>query len=284
VTKEHLPMVSPSTLSSYQRRVVWLISQGHTVTGAAGIIGTHVQSVKDSLRIARSKLSSRTNAEAVLKAYRLGIIGAWEICGSRTGYLHHMDLDEDACPACRRAHTEWMLKGRFLAVPEDGSGEEPAERVPQPLLPEQVRILKAFQCGRTHREIQAMWGCGRSRLHRLVTDMYVRLCVDDVYRDARREAAIRAGKEQGYLAQEAPVLPPVVLPPGQGVLTEIQVRTLKAVRDRTLQQAAEFLGIPRSSLSSRLNSVYFKLGVSGLPREDKREAALKEAVNLGYSV
>jgi DNA-binding NarL/FixJ family response regulator len=270
-----MPVEAIPTLSSYQRRVLWLLSQGNTVKEVAALLHTHPTSVTDSALSFRRKLHVRTNIQAVLRAYQLGLLGVREDCGTRASYLRHLNADEDACPACRTANVAWLFQQ---------SQPAPVVREPQPLHPAQVKLIRALHGGRTHREIQFTWGVGRSRLHRTITDMYARLGVEHVPREQRREAALIAAREQGYIGAVAPVLPPPVIPALNRSLTPLEQATLAAVNGRTLAEASEELGIPRSSVSSRLHAIYYKLGVSYLPRKDKRQAALEEARNRRYSV
>jgi DNA-binding NarL/FixJ family response regulator len=220
-------------------------------------------SVTDSLTAIRRKLSARTNAQAALLGYLAGAIGLHEDCGTRTAYLRHGDADEDPCPACKAANFRWLKQQ-----------SEPRREV-QPLTDVQVRILKAFHCGRSHRDLQSLWGVSRSTLHRQVADMYVRLCVDTEPREIRRERALQEAQRLGLLSLQTPPrkpLPP--LPPRPGQLTELELKTLRAVDGWTLTEAAVRLGIPRTSVSSRLHNIYRKLGIMHLPRGEKRAAAL----------
>ena len=263
------------TLSRYQARVMWHLSQGNTPTEVAGIIGADRQSVTSAAVLVRAKLNARTNTQAVLLCYQLGLIGRYSWCGDRRGYLRHMETDDPACPACRRANLDWVLLGPRVDA-------EAAE--PEPLDEVHVRLLKALHGGRTKDQIMQAWGVGRSRLTRTTTEMYRRLGVSHLPRDLRREAAFKAGQKQGYLGKVPPQLPPPPVGAGSGRLTDLEVYTLKSLEDRSLRQAAEYLGIERSSVSSRLHHIYVKLAVNHLPREDRRKAALKEARNQGYPI
>jgi DNA-binding NarL/FixJ family response regulator len=263
-------MTSAATLTGYQRRVLWLLSQGNNTTETAQIMGTDRNSVADSLAVARRRLGARSNTQAVVLAYRLGLVGVHERCGSRASYLRHIEADEDACPACKRANHEWVLRGGDLR--------------PEPLDEAQVRLLKALHCGRTVRELALSWGLSKIKMERMISELYRRLDVTGVPRDVRREAAVRAGQERGYLAQVPPPVGPVAVRPGPDTLTPTEVLTLSVLRDRSLSQATEILGVNRSAVTTRLSNIYVKLGVSSVPWRERRGAALKEARNLGYSV
>lgn len=268
-------MTTRPTLSRYQHRVMWLLSQGNTPTEVAQIIEADRQSVTSACVLVRAKLNARTNTQAVLLCYRLGLIGLYETCGTRSSYLRHMDRDEPACPACKHANNEWVMCGP--KVDAQAADPEPLDEV-------HVRLLKALHCGRTKEEIMLSWGVGRSRLTRHITEMYRRLGVSHLPRDVRRDAAVKAGQKQGYLGQVAPKPPPLPPRSGSGRLTDLEVHTLAALRDCSLRQASVRLEIPRSAVSSRLHCIYVKLGVNHLPRDDKREAAIKAARNQGYAL
>lgn len=260
----------PVYYSRFQRRVLWHLTQGLTVKQTAEAMGVNRTSVIDSLLIIRRKADARTTTQAVLKAYLDGAVGPRADCGTRAAYVRHLDADEDACPACRRANLVWL---------KSHSEDAPA---PRPLTSAQVRIIRAFHCGRSHADLQQQWGVSRGRLYRAVTDMYARLGVTEIPREERRERALEVAQEQGYLTAEAPVR----LPPVQGrpqALTAREKETLAAVQGGVpLSRAAAVLGITAPSLASRLTEIYRKLGVSHLPRRSKRAAALRVAAHKGY--
>lgn len=259
-------------LTRYQRRVLWLLSQGHTVSQAAVLLGTPRQSVTDSASQARRKLNSRTNTQAVLKAYTDGHIGPYEDCGTRDTYLRHQAQNEDACPACRRANREWLDRSARASDPV------------RPLSTAQIRLVRAFQVGRTQRQIRALWGLSRSQTERLVTSLYSSLGVSGCPRELRRERALEAALALGYLNPAALPQPCPVLPPASTRLTPTELRVLSTSEGRTLAETAALLGTERTTISSHLNRIYSKLGVGHLPRSAKREAALKEARNQGYEL
>lgn len=270
-TKEPI-MTKPVVLSRYQRRVLWLFSQGYNVQEVAAEIGTVRQSITDAALVIRRKFGARTSAQAVLMAYIQGHLGVHEDCGTRASYVRHLDAGEDACPACRNANARWLKK---QSEPEGYSA---------PLTDVQVKLIRALYAGRTHRELNLNWHVGRSTLHREVTDMYRRLGVADVPRELRREQAFQEAIRRGVLGPVAPKVPPLDLGPSGLPLTKLEQETLHAVDGRTLTEAGAVLGISRTDVSSRLHLVYTKLGVTHLPRNDKRAAALAEARRRGYAV
>lgn len=259
-------------LSRFQRRVLWHLSQGYTVKRTAEQLHTARTSVIDSLVAVRRKLGAATTAQAVLMAYVQGHIGPGENCGTRASYLRHMDSGEDACPACRVANARWL--------------QQKSEPVPdtRPLKDVHVRIIRAYQCGRSQADLMQMWGVSRGQLHRAVTEMYARLGVGDAPREMRREAALEAAQEQGYLRADAP-FPVAPVRGARSTLTAREKEILAAVDGGVpLSVAAPRLGLTAPSLSSRLTEVYRKLDVAHLPRKSKRTAALHEARRRGYPV
>lgn len=259
-------------LTRYQRRALWLLSQGHTPSKAAVLLKVPRQSVTDSLFHARRKLGAQTNIQAVLAAYVQGVIGEREDCGSRDAYIRHQSRDEDACPACLRANREWIER------------PPPAACARAPLTEPQVRLVRALHVGRTQRQIRMLWGLSRNQVERQITSLYTVLGVVGEPREVRRERALEEALRQGYLNPAVGRQPCPVLPPAASRLTPAELRVLSAVDGRTLTEAAALLGTQRTTISSHLNRAYTKLGVGHLPRNDKREAALKEARNQGYDV
>lgn len=265
-------MPANQPLSTYQRRVLWHLSQGLTVSETARTIGTPRQSVTDSSALARRKLGASTNIQAVLLAYLAGEIGTHLDCGARRSYVRHLGRDEDPCPACKRANTAWIeAQSRPVSPPE-------------PLTEAEVRLLRALHVGRTHLQLQQLWGVSRSVLHRAISELYRKLRVDGEVREIRRERAIAAGLELGYLHRDVPPAAQVRLPPSARPLTEREQETLRAVNGRSLTEASAVLGIPSTSVSSRLHLIYTKIGVHHLPRRDKRATALDLARQQGYRV
>lgn len=261
---------APPYLSRFQRTVVRHLMQGLTVKETAAEMKTARPCVVDSLVIIRRKLDAATTAQAVLKAYVLGCTGPGIDCGTRHGYVRHLERNEDADPACRYANQLWLK-----------AQDAPQPRV-RPLTEAQVRIIRAFHCGRSHADLMQAWGVSRNQLHRAVTDMYDRLGVKDVPREERRERALEAARERGLLRAERPS----ALPPVRGATVELTAREREILRavdgSMPLSEAAPVLGMPVTSLSSRLTEIYRKLDVAHLPRKSKRASALRVARARGY--
>lgn len=258
-------------LSARQRRVLWLLSQGEGMEQVALTLRTHRTSVRDSAVSARRKLSCRTTLQAVLRAYQLGVIGPWEDCGSRLAYVRHQDKDEDPCPACRIANRIWVAE----------SAQPPA----QPIRPTdaQVRLLRAFHAGRTYDDIMQAWDISRAKLHREVSDVYRRLGVSAVPRDERRAAALRVAQGMGLL-RRGPVTQTSPTSQTQP-LSDLEVQTLRTLAEgHTIGKAAAVLGVPRTTVSSRLHIIYRKTGVLDVHPHNRRRACFKAAREQGYPV
>src|SRR5689334_24061427 len=223
-------------LSIRQRRVLWLLSQGHDIRSAGELLNTHKTSVRDSALSARRKLGCRTTVQGLLVAYQLGIIGDHEDCGTRLSYLRHLEKEEPACPACRRANAEWVDRPAPVLVPLDEV---------------HVRLIRAFHAGRTYEDILANWHISRGKLHRLVTETYSRLGVSGLHREERRAAALKTAQGLGLLRRSAvqQERPNVVQP--LGLTEEMTLRSL--AEGRTLSEAAVALGVTRTVVSSRLH-------------------------------
>lgn len=257
---------TPPHLSVRQRRVLWLLSQGHDAKGVADLLRTHKTSIRDSALSARRKLGCRTTVQGVLVAYQLGVIGDHEDCGSRLSYLRHLDKGEPACPACRRANAEWVDHPAPVLVPLDEV---------------HLRLIRAFHAGRTYEDLQSNWGISRGKLHRLVTETYTRLGVSGLHREERRAAALKTAQGLGLLrrgpvSQERPegAVQPL------GLTEEMTLRSL--AEGRTLSEAAVALGVTRTVVSSRLHIIYRKLAVLDVPDRNRRRAAIKAARDQGY--
>lgn len=269
-------MTDAPLLSIRQRYVLWLMSQGYSTVSAGQQFHPPLKKnvIIDCCLHIRRRLGVRTTAQAVAVGIHTGEIGPYRDCGSRQTYLRHLDNDEDACTACRNANRRWLK--------EQASPPSPA----RPLTPVQIKIIRAFDAGRSHRDLQAGWGVSRAKLHRAVADMYIRLGVSQVPRQDRREAALAEARRRGHLRRDATELRPVRTLNASDKLTLKQQRILFAVQPTpegavSLAQAARNIGITRTSLSTRLCEIYRKLDVTHLPRCEKRTAALRIAQERG---
>lgn len=270
--KEAIAMADLPLLSSRQRYVLWLMSQGYSTVSAGQQFRPPLKKnvIIDCCLHIRRRLSVRTTAQAVAVGIHTGEIGPYRDCGSRQTYLRHLDNDEDACTACRNANRRWLKEQACPPPP------------PRPLTDVQIRIIRAFDVGRSHRDLQASWGVSRAKLHRAVADMYIRLGVSSVQRSDRREAALAEARRRGHLRRDSAELSAVRTLAPADRLTPKQQRILFAVQgDVSLTQAAREIGITRTSISTRLCEIYRKLDVTHLPRREKRAAALRIAQERG---
>lgn len=278
-----MPMDSKSTphrdrphLTAREHRYLWLISQGHTPREAFRVMGTG-SSPSVATRI-KAKLSARTMEHAVFIACGLKLIGEHPNCGTLDGYREHYGRgDAEPCAACRREFTEY------------------AERQKAPVLARvvltepELRMLRAFDAGRTFKDVVRNWGRPSRTLDDVRTSLYRKLDVAHLPQQRKLAAALEAGRKLGYLRQVRITSPDPVVPqfPAEPTpLTELEVRTLAVLADGTsLSQAGRVLGgIPGSWVSSRLARIYAKLDVLHAGHGERRDAAVKEARRQGYPV
>jgi DNA-binding CsgD family transcriptional regulator len=261
---------APPYLTRFQRTVVWHLSQGLTPQQTATHMKVARCRVVDALVHVRRKLACRTTAQAVLQAYVRGCIGTRLDCGTRASYMRHLDAGQDACPACRWANQVWLKAQADFPAPSP------------PLDEVQLRILRAFHCGRSKTDLLQVWGVSPAVLDRAITALYLNLGVSDAPRTERRERALDIAQERGLLPAEGPG--PVA--PVRGAvtcLTEREREILSAAADgSSLARVGSRVGLPATSVSSRLTEIYRKLDVAHLPLRQKRSGALRVARERGY--
>lgn len=260
-------------LTAREHRYLWLMANGFTPKQAQEILNT-VSTPALSTRI-RRKIGARTMEQAVFLACQLDLLGPFEDCGTLKGYQGHVGRAEDPCRACRRKYSELT----------DRSGRAPLR--PDRLTLPELRLLRSYAAGRNFRRTVEQWECSPRVLDDVRSSLYRKLDVAHLPVQSRVTAALDEGRRRGYL-------PPLDILPsrpdarrwGTTALTALEVQTLTACGDSTpLSAAAELLGIPSTSVSSRLTRIYRKLGVyDSHPHGERREAALKEARNRGYAV
>lgn len=257
-------------LNPRQRRILWFLSQGATTPEIAAVLGTTPTAVKSSAANFYHRLGVRNAAHAVAYALVNGIIGPYEDCGTAAAYHRHYDRDEPLCPACRLGNAQ------RLKSPEVSAGSVT-------LTTPQLRLLKAFDAGRTHEQLADAWGVSRSTVERLVTSVYISLGVQELPRQLRRTAALDRARRLRFLS---PVPPPVAAPRPYGSvrpLTPGETRVLTVMsRGISLTQGADVLGVPRSTVATRLTSAYRNLDVLHLPRLNRRREAIRIARAHGF--
>lgn len=266
-------------LSPRERTFLWLVAHGATSTEAGEILGT--KAVNEISTRIRRKLNARTLAHAAYLARDMEMIGPHENCGLVAGYRSHLGRHEDACPACRRA---------FIAYTER---HENAMCRARPVLTEpELRLLRAYDSGRTFKEICANWELSCHSLARIRASLYRKLDVAHLPVQSRYHAALDEGRRQGLLRSLARQRRKLAVPArnprrwGTTDLTDLQVRILAATVDRSLSEAGASLTPPLTApaVSSHLARIYRKLGVLHHGHGERREAAIKEARNRGYQV
>lgn len=285
VTKGPLPMESKTTPEAESRTVVflttrehhylWLMAQGYTPREAQTVLGTRC-TPSLSTRV-RDKLSAQTMEQAVYLACQLDLLGPNVECGSLRGYRLHRGRTEDACRACLRAFQEYCLRNDTVTI----------RRVV--LTEAETRLLRAFDSGRTPRQIARNWNVTEGAVARLRTSVYRKLDVAHLPQGHRMQAALEEGRRLGVLIPKAVPNPVFKRNPrrwGTTDLTELETRTLAVLaRGCSLAEAGRELGgIPGSSVSSRLAIIYRKMDVLDHGHGGRREAAIKEARNRGYPV
>ncbi len=264
-------------LSPREHTFLWLIAHGATASEAGEVLGTKAIT-EISTRI-RTKMDCRTLAHAAYTARDLEMIGPYESCGLMAGYRAHHGRHEDACPACRRA---------FIAYSER---QQTAALRARPVLTEpELRLLKAYDAGRTFKQICENWGLSASYLSRIRTSLYRKLDVSHLVPQARYRAALDEGRRQGFL-RPLPRDRQRIIPPGRNPrrwgttdLTDLQVRVLGATVGRSLSEAGEVLGMPSPQVSSHLARIYRKLDVLQFAHGERRDRAIKVARERGYNL
>ena len=272
-----LPHLTPTgvPLSRREHEYLWLISQGHTFSQAFAIIGVSPQ--PSTVTRIKGKLGAHTMEHAVFLAVTLDLIGAQPRCGTLDGYRDHYGRlgDRDPCRACRRAFTEYAERQ-----------EAPVLKA-VPLTEPELRMLRAFDSGRTFKQILANWGCSRRTLDDVRINLYRKLDVAHLPQQSKQTAALEAGRRLGYL-RPAPLPAPELIEPvpvQPRPLTELEVKTLAVLAGgASLREAGVELGIAGAAVSSKLARIYRKLGVLHHVHGERREAAVKEARNQGYPV
>lgn len=264
---------APPYLTRFQRPVVWHLSQGLTPKQTAAEMKVARCRVVDALVHVRRKLSCRTTVQAVLQAYVLGCVGSRLDCGTRSSYLRHLDAGQDACPACRWANQLWLK-----------AQADPAVSPPPPLDEVQLRVLMAFHCGRSKADLLQVWGVSPAVLDRAITALYRNLGVADAPRTERRERALDIAQERGLLSVDGPGRAAPVRG-STACLTDREEEILRAAADGApLAVVGVRVGLPATSVSSRLTEIYRKLDIAHLPMRQKRAASVPAARARGYKV
>jgi DNA-binding CsgD family transcriptional regulator len=274
MTTETSPDAERVYFTAREHKYLWLMAQGYTPRQAQPILGT-TSTPSLSTRV-RDKLGALTMEQAIYLACQRDLLGPYEECGSMRGYRAHRGRHEDPCRACHREFLEYTERNETIIVKRVDLSEA------------EVRLLRAFDSGRSFRQVSKNWGCSSRTLDDVRTSLYRKLDVSHLPHKVRYIAALDEGRRLGFLVPEAmPNLKFHRSPRRWGTtdLTDLEVRTLAALSaGASLSEAGTLLGIPGSSVSSRLARIYKKLGVLDHGHGLRREAAIKEARARGYAV
>lgn len=262
-------------LSPQEHRYLWYIAQGYTPSEAGPLMGVK-RTPCISQRI-REKFGARTTAQAVHLATLADLLGPYIECGSLRGYRAHGARHEDTCRACRRAFAEHIERSGSPIIPR-----------PVPLTEPELRLLRAFDAGRTFKQVATNWDVTARTLRDVRASLYRKLGVAHLQQQARYYAALDEGRRLGYLKAEYTAPAPQLNPRRWGTtdLTDLEVRTLSVLATGvSLHEAGQILGgTPGPQVSSRLARIYKKLDVLAYGHGERREAAVKEARNRGYAL
>lgn len=256
-------------LTERQRRMLWLLSVGKDRQEIVQAMpGETLGSVKSARNRVFRLLGASTAAQAVRNGLLAGHIGPYEDCGTLAAYRRHIKRDETVCAACKRgnrerAETEAALRNRRVRLSES-----------------EVRLLRAFDAGRTVAQICTNWNVGRTVVKTLTASAYAALGVSHLPQSVRREAALREARMRGLLGMQTPV--PRTITTREVTLTNTQVKILLELETGvTLTVAAENLGMHPGTCSTRLSEAYRRLDVSWMEKGTRLPAALRRAREHG---
>jgi DNA-binding CsgD family transcriptional regulator len=184
-------MVETSTLlSTRERDILWLASQGHNSEYIARDHHLDAGSVKNIYARIASRLGTCNLVHSVAFGLTTGIIGTYRDCGSRRAYLRHLRRPEETpCVACRQANAAYVSAQNTAPLPEDVG-----------LTPTQLRLMRVLDskdCSLS--EAADILGMDRKRAASHMTQVYRRLGVVHLYRYDRRRAALARARDKGYL-------------------------------------------------------------------------------------
>ncbi|WP_030248165.1 hypothetical protein [Streptomyces sp. NRRL S-455] len=259
----------PVVLTERQRRVLWLLSMGKD---RQDIVRAMPGETFGSIKGTRARILQLLNADTAAQAVRNGLlgghIGPYEDCGTLAAYRRHIKREEPTCPACKRgnrerAETEAALRNRRVQL-------NPAE----------VRLLRAFDAGRTVAQVCAAWGVRHHVVKNLTTSVYAALGVSHLPQVVRREAALREARMRGLLGVCRPDPP---TPTDRQIrLSDTHVKILRELETGvSFSVAADRLKMHPGTFSSRVSEAYKRLGVDWVDKPQRKDAALRKARALG---
>lgn len=260
--------MAPVVLTELQTRRLWLLSTGRTCTDIARDEGTLPSVVRKACVRLYQLMGAETAAHAVRNGLLHGFIGPWEDCGSEAAYRRHIKRGEAACAACKRGNRERVENESLLATRQAQLGEP------------EIRLLRAFDAGRTLEQICARWNISHRAVKNLSASAYAALGVTDLPSVVRREAALREARRRGLLMGQKPV--PESAPSEPVRLSDTHVRVLLTMESgATVARTAEILGLRPGTCSTRLSEAYRRLDVGWMDKGTRLPAALRKARALG---
>lgn len=260
--------MAPVVLTERQTRVLWLLSMGHTCADIARQDGKAPGFVRKYCGRVYQLMGAETAAQAVRNGLLRGFIGPYEDCGSLAAYRRHIKRDEPVCAACKRGNRERVENEAMMERRQAQLGEP------------EIRLLRAFDAGRTLEQICARWNISHRAVKDLTASAYAALGVAHLPVVVRREAALREARMRGLLRDTPPA--PERTPAAPVQLSDTHVRILLSMESgATLAETAVRLELRPGTCSTRLSEAYRRLDVGWMERGTRLPAALRKARALG---
>jgi DNA-binding NarL/FixJ family response regulator len=254
-------------LTEGQRRILWLLSTGHTCADIARKTNRAPSVIRKTCARIYEVMGVTTAAQAVRDGLLAGHIGPYEDCGLLAAYRRHIKRDEPVCAACKRGNRERMEA-------------DAATRRPVRLTEPHVRLLRAFDAGRTQAQVCQAWNVSHRTVKTLTAEAYAALGVSQLPPAVRREVALREARMRGLLRSEPPPRPRS--PQSEVRLSDTQARVLLEMESgATLAETAQRLGLARGTCSTRLSEAYRRLDVAWMEKGSRLPAALRKAREHG---
>ncbi|MFD8226940.1 hypothetical protein ACFV16_22515 [Streptomyces massasporeus] len=253
----------PVILTEGQRRILWLLSTGHTCSDIARSTNHAPSVIRKTCARIYEVMGVATAAQAVRDGLLSGHIGPYEDCGLLAAYRRHIKRDEPVCAACKRGNRERM-------------DAEATLRRPVQLSEPHVRLLRAYDAGRTQEQVCRAWNVSHRTVKTLTAEAYAALGVAKLPPTVRREVAMREARMRGLLRDQPPPRPSA--PQTTVRLSDTQVSILLELeKGASLSQTATRLGMPSGSCSTRLSEAYRRLDVAWMDKGTRLPAALRKA-------
>ncbi len=260
--------MAPVVLTERQTWVLWRLSTGLTCAEIAREDGKAPGFVRKYCARIYQLMDAATAAQAVRNGLLHGFIGPYKDCGSLAAYRRHIKRDEPICAACKRGNRERVENEALLGRRSAQLGEP------------EIRLLRAFDAGRTLEQICARWNISHRAVKDLTASAYAALGVAHLPSVVRREAAMREARLRGLLKDTPPK--PGSAPAAPVQLSETHVRVLLSMESGvTLAQTAVDLGLRPGTCSTRLSEAYRRLDVAWMAKGERLPEALRRARRLG---